>query len=36
MPERSFLRSSLADMTDQIIAGLREAAIAGAAKAMNQ
>lgn len=35
MPERSFLRSSLADMTEEIIAGLREAAIAGAAKAMH-
>lgn len=34
IPERSFMRSSLADMTDQIIAGLREAAIVGAKRAM--
>lgn len=36
IPERSFMRSSLADMTDQIIAGIREAALRGAREAMGQ
>lgn len=36
MPERSFLRSSLADMTDLIVAGIREAAAKGARSAMGQ
>ena len=34
MPERSFMRSSLADHAEQIVAGIREAAVAGARQAM--
>lgn len=36
MPERSFMRSGLADMADEIVASIREAAQAGARKAMGQ
>jgi phage gpG-like protein len=37
MPERSFMRSGLADMADEIVASLREAAtVEGARKAMDQ
>lgn len=36
MPERSFLRSSLADMADAIVDGIREAAIKGAQGAVGQ
>lgn len=36
IPERSFMRSGLFDMADEIIAGIREAALAGAQEAMGQ
>lgn len=36
IPERSYMRSGLADMADQIVAELREAARSGAKKAMGQ
>ena len=36
MPERSFMRSSLADHAEIIVAGIREAATAGARAAMGQ
>jgi phage gpG-like protein len=34
IPERSYMRSGLYDMSDEIVGGLREAAMAGARKAM--
>jgi phage gpG-like protein len=34
IPERSFMRSGLADMADEIVAGLRQAALEGAKVAM--
>lgn len=36
MPERSYLRSSLADMAELIVAGIREAALRGARQAMGE
>jgi phage gpG-like protein len=36
IPERSFMRSGLTDMADEIVAGIREAALEGARKALNQ
>lgn len=34
IPERSFMRSGLIDMSEEIVAGIREAAMAGANQAM--
>lgn len=34
IPERSFMRSGLFDMAEEIVAGIREAALAGAKQAM--
>lgn len=36
MPERSFMRSGLADMAEEIVKGLRAAAVQGAREAMGQ
>ena len=36
MPERSFLRSSLADQAEEIVAGIQKAAIFGARQAMGE
>jgi phage gpG-like protein len=36
IPERSFLRSSLADQASEIVAGLKQAAIRGAQQALGQ
>lgn len=36
IPERSYLRSSLADQASEIVAGLKEAAIRGAQQALGQ
>lgn len=36
MPERSFLRSSLADMADEITAGIKQAALDGARQALGE
>jgi hypothetical protein len=34
MPERSFLRSSLADMADEIVSTLKQAVVQGARQAV--
>jgi phage gpG-like protein len=36
IPERSFMRSGLMDMADEIVAGIRDAAIEGARQAMDR
>jgi hypothetical protein len=36
MPERSFLRSSLNDMAEEIFVGIRDAAMQGAREALGQ
>lgn len=36
IPERSFMRSGLFDMSEEIVAGIREAAVKGAQQAMGQ